>query len=141
MAVTMNEGVCLIVDIDESRLQKRVETRYLDEIATDIDDAIERVTKYKNQRKAISVGLVGNAATIFPELLKREVPIDIVTDQTSAHDPLYYIPEGVDLSDAKEYAASSPAEFTDRAETAMAKQVEAMVGFMAKGAEVFDYGN
>jgi urocanate hydratase len=141
LAVTMNEGVCLIVDIDESRLQKRVQTRYLDEIATDIDDAIERVTRYKNQRKAISVGLVGNAATIFPELLKREVPIDIVTDQTSAHDPLYYIPEGVDLSDAKEYAASSPAEFTDRAETAMAKQVEAMVGFMAKGAEVFDYGN
>jgi urocanate hydratase len=141
LAVTMNEGVCLIVDIDESRLQKRVQTRYLDEIATDIDDAIERVTRYKSQRKAISVGLVGNAATIFPELLKREVPIDIVTDQTSAHDPLYYIPEGVDLSDAKEYAASSPAEFTDRAETAMAKQVEAMVGFMAKGAEVFDYGN
>jgi len=118
-----------------------VQTRYLDEIATDIDDAIERVTRYKSQRKAISVGLVGNAATIFPELLKREVPIDIVTDQTSAHDPLYYIPEGVELSAAKEYAVSSPTEFTDRAEAAMAKQVEAMVGFMAKGAEVFDYGN
>ena len=141
LAVTMNEGVCLIVDIDESSLQKRVQTRYLDEIATDIDDAIERVTRYKSQRKAISVGLVGNAATIFPELLKREVPIDIVTDQTSAHDPLYYIPEGVELADAKEYAASSPEEFTDRAEASMAKQVEAMVGFMAKGTEVFDYGN
>ena len=141
LAVTMNEGTCLIVDIDPSRLQKRVETRYLDEIADNLDDAIERVTRYRSEKKAISVGVVGNAATVFDQLLKMDVPIDIVTDQTSAHDPLYYIPEGVDLEDAREYAQSNPKEFTDRAEAAMAKQVAAMVGFMKKGAEVFDYGN
>jgi urocanate hydratase len=137
----MNEGTCLIVDIDPSRLQKRVETRYLDEIADNLDDAIERVVRYKNERKAISVGVVGNAATIFPELLKRDVPIDIVTDQTSAHDPFYYIPEGVELADAREYALKNPKEFSERSKASMAKHVEAMVGFMAKGAEVFDYGN
>lgn len=141
LAVTMNEGTCLIVDIDPSRLQKRVETRYLDEIADNLDDAIERVTRYRAEKKALSVGVVGNAATVFAELLKRDVEIDIVTDQTSAHDPLYYIPEGVELSDAREYAEQNPKEFTDRAESAMAKQVAAMVGFMEKGAEVFDYGN
>ena len=141
LAVTMNEGTCLIVDIDPTRLQKRVETRYLDEIANDLDDAIARVTRYKAEKKALSVGVVGNAATIFEELLKRDVEIDIVTDQTSAHDPLYYIPEGVEFSDAREYAEHNPKEFTERAEAAMAKQVAAMVGFMQKGAEVFDYGN
>ncbi len=141
LAVTMNEGTCLIVDIDPSRLQKRVETRYLDEIADNLDDAIERVTRYRAEKKALSVGVVGNAATVFAELLKRDVEIDIVTDQTSAHDPLYYIPEGVEFSDAREYAEQNPKEFTDRAESAMAKQVAAMVGFMEKGAEVFDYGN
>lgn len=141
LAVTMNEGTCLIVDIDRSRLEMRVRDRYLDEIADNLDDAIERVVNYKNQKKALSVGVVGNAATIFAELLKREVPIDIVTDQTSAHDPLYYIPEGVEFSEARAFAASDPAEFTKRSQAAMAKQVEAMVGFMNKGAVVFDYGN
>jgi urocanate hydratase len=141
LAVTMNEGTCLIVDIDPSRLQKRVETRYLDEIADNLDDAIERVTRYRSERKAISVGVVGNAATVFEKLLLSDVPIDIVTDQTSAHDPLYYIPEGVEIEDAREYAMSNPKEFTERAEASMAKQVSAMVGFMKKGAEVFDYGN
>ena len=141
LAITMNEGTCLIVDVDESRLQKRVHDRYLDEIATSLDDAIDRVVKYKNQKKAISVGVVGNAATIFAELLKREVPIDIVTDQTSAHDPLYYIPENVEVSDSREFAEHDPADFTKRSQAAMAKQVEAMVGFMDRGAVVFDYGN
>jgi urocanate hydratase len=141
LAVTMNEGTCLIVDIDESRLRKRLETRYLDELADNLDDAIERVTRYRSEKKAISVGVVGNAATVFDKLLHSDVPIDIVTDQTSAHDPLYYIPEGVDLEDAREYAEKNPKEFTERAEAAMAKQVAAMVGFMNKGAEVFDYGN
>jgi urocanate hydratase len=141
LAVTMNEGTCLIVDIDESRLRRRIETRYLDEIADNIDDAIERVVRYKAQNKAISVGLVGNAATVFPELLKREVPFDIVTDQTSAHDPMYYIPEGIELDQAREYAESNPEDFTKRAQASMAKHVEAMVGFMEMGAEVFDYGN
>jgi urocanate hydratase len=141
LAITMNEGTCLIVDIDESRLRKRVETRYLDEIADNLDDAIDRAVAAKNARKAISIGVVGNAADVFAEILKRDVPVDIVTDQTSAHDPLYYIPEGVNLEDARAYAMLNPEEFTRRAEESMAKQVEAMVGFMAKGCEVFDYGN
>jgi len=141
LAVTMNEGTCLIVDIDESRLQKRIETRYLDEMADNLEDAIERVTRYRDQKKAISVGLVGNAATVFDQLLKRDVPIDIVTDQTSAHDPLYSIPEGIELEDSRAYAESNPKEFSERAKASMAKHVQAMVGFMNKGAEVFDYGN
>ena len=141
LAVTMNEGVCLMIDVDPTRLQRRVENRYLDEIADNLDDAIDRVLAYKAQRKAVSVGLVGNAATLLPELLRRDVPIDIVTDQTSAHDPLYYIPEGIDIADAREYADKKPEEFTDRAQASMAKHVEAMVGFMDKGTEVFDYGN
>jgi urocanate hydratase len=141
LAVTMNEGTCLIVDVDESRLRRRIQDRYLDELADNLDDAIERVVKYKSEKKAISVGLAGNAATIFAELLKRDVPIDIVTDQTSAHDPLYYIPEGISVEESRAYAEANPEEFTQRAEASMAKHVEAMVGFMAKGAEVFDYGN
>jgi urocanate hydratase len=141
LAVTMNEGTCLMIDIDPTRLRRRVETRYLDEIADSLDDAIARVVRYKEQRKAISVGVVGNAATILPELLERGVPVDIVTDQTSAHDPLFYIPEGIDFDDAREYAEKKPEEFTERAQASMAKHVEAMVGFMDAGAEVFDYGN
>ena len=141
LAVTMNEGTCLIIDVDATRLQRRVETRYLDEIANDLDDAIDRVTRYKTERKALSVGLVGNAATILPELLRRGVDVDIVTDQTSAHDPLYYIPEGIAFEDARDYAERKPEEFTERAQASMAKHVEAMVGFLDGGAEVFDYGN
>ena len=141
LAVTMNEGTCLIVDIDETRLRRRMNDRYLDEIADNIDDAIDRAVAAKTARKAISIGLVGNAATVFAELLKRDVPIDIVTDQTSAHDPLYYIPEGVEVEDARALAEKDPEDFTKRSEEAMAKQVEAMVGFMDKGAVVFDYGN
>jgi urocanate hydratase len=141
LAVTMNEGTCLIVDIDESRLRMRLQTRYLDEIADSLDDAIERALAAKAARKAISIGVVGNAATVFAELLAREVPIDIVTDQTSAHDPLYYIPEGVELADSRDYAERSPEEFTKRSQESMAKHVEAMVGFMNRGAVVFDYGN
>ena len=141
LAVTMNEGVCLVIDIDGTRLRRRVETRYLDEIANNLDDAIDRALAAKAQRKALSIGLVGNAASILPELLRRDVPIDIVTDQTSAHDPLFYIPEEIDFDDAHEYADKKPEEFTERAQASMAKHVEAMVGFMEKGAEVFDYGN
>ncbi|MGC5050442.1 urocanate hydratase [Micromonospora sp. DT48] len=141
LAVTMNGGACLIVDADRSRLARRVHDRYLDEIADDLDDAVRRVLDAKRERRALSVGVVGNAATVFPELLRRGVPVDIVTDQTSAHDPLSYLPEGVGLADAREYAAAQPAEFTDRARASMAKHVEAMVGFLDAGAEVFDYGN
>ncbi|MCE0535943.1 urocanate hydratase [Kineosporia rhizophila] len=141
LSVTLNDGVCLIVDVDASRLKRRVETRYLDEIANDMDDAIARVLAAKAARRPLSVGLVGNCATVFPELLRRGVEIDIVTDQTSAHDPLSYLPEGVELGDWHDYAQAKPEEFTDRARVSMAKHVEAMVGFMDAGAEVFDYGN
>ncbi|MFF0654232.1 urocanate hydratase [Micromonospora tulbaghiae] len=141
LAVTMNGGACLIVDVDRSRLQRRAHDRYLDEIADSLDDAVERALAAKRDRRALSVGVVGNAATVFPELLRRGVAIDIVTDQTSAHDPLSYLPEGVDPADARDYAAAKPAEFTDRARASMAKHVEAMVGFLDAGAEVFDYGN
>ena len=141
LAVTMNDGVCLCVDVDPSRLQRRVDQGYLDEWTADLDDAIARVEAAKREEHALSVGLVGNAATVFAELLRRGVEIDIVTDQTSAHDPLSYLPEGIDLADWHDYAEKKPEEFTDRARQSMAKQVEAMVGFQDRGAEVFDYGN
>ena len=141
LAVTMNEGVCLLVDVDETRLQRRVQHRYLDVVAPDIDDAIAQCLAAKRDRKALSVGLVGNCATVFPELLRRGVEIDIVTDQTSAHDPLSYLPEGIDLADWHDYAEKKPEEFTDRARASMAKHVQAMVEFQDGGAEVFDYGN
>ena len=141
LAVTMNDGVCLCVDVDPSRLARRVEHRYLDEWTSDLDAALQRVLEAKANRKALSVGLVGNAATIFAELLRRGVEVDIVTDQTSAHDPLSYLPEGIDLADWHDYADKKPEEFTERARASMTKQVEAMVGFMDQGAEVFDYGN
>ncbi|TFD06144.1 urocanate hydratase [Cryobacterium sinapicolor] len=141
LAVTMNDGAVLIVDVDESRLRRRVEHGYLDELAPDLDDAVARVLAAKSEKRALSVGVVGNAATVFAELLERKVPIDIVTDQTSAHDPLAYLPEGVTVAEWHDYAAANPAEFTERARAAMAKQVTAMVGFQDVGAEVFDYGN
>ncbi|MFF3865530.1 urocanate hydratase [Micromonospora sp. NPDC001898] len=141
LAVTMNGGACLIVDVDRTRLERRVHDRYLDEVADSLDDAVERALAAKRDRRALSVGVVGNAATVFPELLRRGVEIDIVTDQTSAHDPLSYLPEGVEPADAGDYARAKPAEFTDRARASMARHVEAMVGFLDAGAEVFDYGN
>ncbi|MEK6647893.1 MAG: urocanate hydratase [Actinomycetota bacterium] len=141
LAVTMNGGVCLIIDIDQTRLAKRVETRYLDEIADNLSDAIERVLRAKSEGRPLSVGLVGNAAVLVPQLLMMDVPFDIVTDQTSAHDPLAYIPISVDFADATELAKRNPEDFTRKARESMAKHVEAMVGFMGKGAEVFDYGN
>ncbi|MFI5485541.1 urocanate hydratase [Micromonospora echinaurantiaca] len=141
LAVTMNGGACLIVDVDRSRLDRRMHDRYLDEIADDLDDAVARVLAAKRERRALSVGVVGNAAVVFPELLVKGVEIDIVTDQTSAHDPLSYLPVGVELADARDYAAAKPAEFTDRARASMARHVAAMVGFADAGAEVFDYGN
>lgn len=141
LAVTMNGGSCLIVDVDRSRLERRVREHYLDEVADSLDDAVQRALAARDQRRARSVGVVGNAAAIFPELLRRGVPVDVVTDQTSAHDPLSYLPEGVELADARDYAAAKPAEFTDRARASMARHVEAMVGFLDAGAEVFDYGN
>src|ERR671920_602455 len=141
LAVTLNGGVCLVVDVDAARLERRVRTRYLDEVADDLDDAVGRCLAAKRDRRALSVGVVGNAAGLVPELLRRGVDIDIVTDQTSAHDPLSYLPEGVEPDDWHDYADKKPEEFTDRARASMAKHVEAMVGFLDAGAEVFDYGN
>ncbi len=141
LAVTLNEGVCLVVDVDRARLDRRVEHRYLDTVADDLDDAVDQVRAAKASRTAYSVGVVGNCAVVLPELLRRGVEIDIVTDQTSAHDPLSYLPEGVSVEDWHDYADRKPEEFTDRARESMARHVEAMVGFMDRGAEVFDYGN
>ena len=141
LAVTLNGGVCLVVDVDATRLHRRVEHRYLDEVASDLDDAVARCLAAKRDRRPLSVGLVGNAATVVPELLRRGVEVDVVTDQTSAHDPLSYLPEGVDPGDWHDYAEAKPEEFTDRARASMAKHVAAMVGFLDAGAEVFDYGN
>jgi urocanate hydratase len=141
LAVTMNEGTCLMIDVDETRLRRRLETRYLDEIADNLDYAIERAVKAKNEKRAISIGLVANAAVALPELLKRDVPVDIVTDQTSAHDPLFYCPIDTEFSQMREAGRKDPVDFTKRSQYAMARHVEAMVGFMDKGAVVFDYGN
>src|SRR5439155_10348804 len=141
LAVTMNGGTCLIIDVDAHRLQRRVENRYLDTIAADLDEAIGLATAAKKERAALSVGVVGNAALLVPEILRRGMEVDIVTDQTSAHDPLSYVPDGIDPGDAADYAARKPEEFTDRARQSMARHVEAMVGFLDAGAEVFDYGN
>ena len=141
LAVTLNDGAVLIVDVDAERLQRRVDHGYLDEMTDDIDVAIERALDAKAKRIPRSVGLVGNAATVFPEMLARGVAIDIVTDQTSAHDPLSYLPEGETVADWLGDAAKDPEGFTDRSRAAMAKQVKAMVEFQDKGAVVFDYGN
>ncbi len=141
LAVTLNGGTALIVDVDEARLRRRVRSRYLDEVADSLDAAVERALAAKSAHEAVSIGVVGNAAEVFPELLRRGVEIDIVTDQTSAHDPLSYLPEGIDLADWASYAERKPEEFTDRARASMARHVEAMVGFLDGGAEVFDYGN
>ena len=141
LAVTMNEGVVLIVDVDATRLARRVEHGYLDEYTDDYASAVEKVTAAKAERRALSVGLVGNAAEVFPQLLADGVAIDIVTDQTSAHDPLSYLPIGVSVDEWHEAAGADPAGFTAKARASMAKHVEAMVGFLDRGAEVFDYGN
>ena len=141
LAVTFNDGVCLIVDVDRSRLERRVKDRYLDEVADSLDDAVRIAVAAKEERRAWSVGVVGNAAEVFHELLRRGVPIDIVTDQKSAHDPLSYLPIGIEVEDWAEYAEKKPEEFTDRARASMAAHVQAMVDFKDAGAEVFDYGN
>ncbi|ACU40069.1 urocanate hydratase [Actinosynnema pretiosum subsp. pretiosum] len=141
LAVTMNEGVALCVEVDPARARRRVETRYLDEVADDLDDAVARALAAKAEGRALSVGVVGNAAEVLPELLRRGVAVDVVTDQTSAHDPLMYLPVGVGVDEWHGYAAAKPEEFTERARASMAAHVEAMLGFQAAGAEVFDYGN
>jgi urocanate hydratase len=141
LAVTMNGGVVICVECDQSRITRRIEHGYLDEQADDIDDAIRRAQAAKDQGQPLSIGLLGNAADVFPAMLKASAPIDIVTDQTSAHDPLSYLPQGVAFEDMPALRAEDPAGFTRRARASMAEQVAAMVGFLDAGAEVFDYGN
>ena len=141
LAVTMNGGVAICVDCDQSRITRRIEHGYLDEQADDIDDAIRRAVAARDKGEALSIGLLGNAADIFPDLLASDAPIDIVTDQTSAHDPLTYLPQGVAFEDMAALRAEDPEGFTRRARESMAAHVAAMVGFLDAGAEVFDYGN
>jgi urocanate hydratase len=141
LAVTLNGGAVLIVDVDETRLRRRLSKRYLDEVETDIEVALEKVLAAKAEGRALSVGLVGNSAEVLPLLLERGVPIDIVTDQTSAHDPLSYLPVGISVDEWAAAAESDPDGFTLKARESMARHVEAMVGFLDAGAEVFDYGN
>lgn len=145
LSVTLNGGVCLIADVDRSRLERRQSKRYLDEIADSLDAAVERANQAKEAGEAVSIGIVGNAADIFPELLKRHragsITIDVVTDQTSAHDPLSYLPTEITVEDWQREVNEDPITFTKKAREAMAAQVQAMVEFQDEGAEVFDYGN
>ncbi|KMO84253.1 Urocanate hydratase [Mycolicibacterium chubuense] len=141
LAVTMNSGVAICVDCDPSRIRRRIEQRYLDTSAESIDDALRLAVEARDAGRPLSIGLLGNAAEIFPEFLDRGAPIDIVTDQTSAHDPLSYLPIGVAFEDMKTMADKDAAWFTEQAQASMATHVAAMVGFQDKGAEVFDYGN
>ncbi|MEU3573625.1 urocanate hydratase [Kitasatospora sp. NPDC036755] len=141
LAVTMNGGVAICIDCDPSRIARRIEHRYLDVEAKDLPHALELATAARDKRQPLSIGVLGNAAELVPQLLAMDAPIDIVTDQTSAHDPLAYLPVGVAFEDMADYAAAKPAEFTQRARESMARHVEAMVGFLDRGAEVFDYGN
>ena len=141
LAVTMNGGVAICVECDASRIQRRLDHGYLDVSAADRDEALRLAVSARDERRPLSIGLLGNAASLVPQFLANDAPIDIVTDQTSAHDPLSYLPIGVDFEDWHDYAARKPEEFTGRARASMARHVEAMVGFLDRGAEVFDYGN
>ena len=142
LAVTMNEGVALCVEIDPERIERRLETRYLDEQADDLDDAVARCERAKADRRGLSVGLCANAADVLPELLQRGFAADIVTDQTSAHDPLVgYVPNTLTLAEADRMREADPEEYVRRSRAAIAAHCFAMVGFKDAGAEVFDYGN
>jgi urocanate hydratase len=142
LAITMNGGVALCVEVDPHRIERRLETRYLDERADSLEDAVERCRAAKAEGRALSVGLPANAADAIPALLAAGFEADIVTDQTSAHDPLQgYVPNLMTLEEAVELRASNPDEYVQRARRAAAAHCAAMVGFLDRGAEVFDYGN
>jgi urocanate hydratase len=141
LAITMNEGVALCVEVDWHRIERRLETRYLDTATRDIDEAIALCHEAKADRRPLSVGLLGNAADVIPALLEADFDADIVTDQTSAHDPLSYIPNDLTSEAADRLRTSDPEAYTRRSRAAMASHCEAMVGFMDRGSEVFDYGN
>jgi urocanate hydratase len=141
LAVSMNGGVAICIECDPSRIARRREHRYLDVSVDSVDEALHLAVQARDARKSLSIGLLGNAASLVPQFLANDAPIDIVTDQTSAHDPLAYLPIGVEVDEWRDYAARKPDEFTGRARASMARHVEAMVGFLDRGAEVFDYGN
>ncbi len=142
LAVTFNNGATLIVEVDPHRIQRRLETAYLDEMETDLDRALEKVLKAKEEKRALSVGLLGNAADVYPELLRRGIIPDIVTDQTSAHDELNgYVPAGISYEDALKLRENDPETYKKMSFSSMVKHCDAMVQFQEKGAVVFDYGN
>ncbi|HET7735497.1 MAG TPA: urocanate hydratase [Nocardioidaceae bacterium] len=141
LAVTMNDGVAICIECDDSRIKRRIEHRYLDVQAESLEQAVSLAVEARDARRPLSIGVLGNAAEMVPALLAQDAPIDIVTDQTSAHDPLWYLPIGVEFDDWAKEREKDPAGLTDRARESMARHVEAMVGFQDKGAEVFDYGN
>ena len=141
LAVTMNGGVALCVDVDPRSIQRRIETRYLDQVASSLDDAVARCEQARSDRRALSVGVVGNAADVFPKLLEMGFGADIVTDQTSAHDPLSYVPVDLTTEATAEMARTDPQELIRRSRASMAEHCRAMVGFLDAGSEVFDYGN
>ena len=142
LAITMNGGVALCVEVDPQRIERRLETGYLDESYEDVGQAVTRALEAKSNRQAVSIGLLGNAADIFPELLAMGLDVDIVTDQTSAHDPLYgYIPSGYTVDEAATLRDDDPDTYIKSARESMAGQCEAIVGFQSAGVETFDYGN
>jgi len=141
LAVTMNEGVALVVEIDPHRAQRRLETAYIDEVTDNLEDAMTRVEQALATKQPLSVGLIGNAAEVLPALVARGVRPDVVTDQTSAHDPLFYIPTGMPFAEALTLRERDPKVFKELAMAAMARHVEAMLAFQQQGAVVFDYGN
>ena len=142
LAVTMNDGVCLCVEVDETRAQRRVETRYCMKMTASLDEALAMVEEAKAARTPLSVGLVGNAADVLPEILRRGIVPDVVTDQTSAHDALNgYVPGFMSYAEALALRASNPDEYQRRSRQSMARHVEAMLGFQKAGSVVFDYGN
>jgi urocanate hydratase len=142
LAITMNRGVGLIVECDPARIQKRLDTKYIDTMTTDLDEALQMVQKAVAEKRPLSIGLVANAADVFPELLRRGIIPDVVTDQTSAHDTLNgYVPNGMPLAEAYALRASNPAEYEKRTLDAITVHCKAMVGLQERGAVVFDYGN
>jgi urocanate hydratase len=141
LAITMNEGVGLVVEVDPRRARRRLEHGFLDEIVEDLEEALRRVERYRKAGQARSIGLLGNAAEVFPELARRGIIPDVVTDQTPAHDPLMYVPRGLSVWEAEELRAKDPQTYIRRARESMAIHVEAMLAFHRAGAVVFDYGN
>ena len=142
LAVTMNGGVALCVEIDPARIERRIKTRYLDRESDDLEEALRWVDEARSAREAVSIGLVGNCAEVLPELLARGFAPELVTDQTSAHDPLGgYVPAGLTVEEAARLREDDPAEYERRSFASMARHVEAMVGFLDGGSVVFDYGN